>query len=70
MNLELDFDRRPHIDALHEIGERIAAADPLHTVMKLVVDFVSAVVKSDSCFVYVVDEAPHGAGNYRLGGGA
>jgi len=55
MNLELDFEPRPHIDALHEIGERIAAADPLHTVMKLVVDFVSAVVKSDSCFVYVVD---------------
>jgi signal transduction protein with GAF and PtsI domain len=55
MKLELDFDRRPHIDALHEIGERIAAADPLHTVLKLVVDFVSAVVKSDSCFVYVID---------------
>jgi uroporphyrinogen-III synthase len=55
MNLELDFSPRPDIDALHEIGERIAAADPLHTVLKLVVDFVSAVVKSDSCFVYVVD---------------
>jgi uroporphyrinogen-III synthase len=55
MNLELDFGPRPEIDALHEIGERIAAADPLHKVLKLVVDFVSAVVKSDSCFVYVVD---------------
>ena len=29
------------MDALHEIGERIAAADPLHTVLKLVVDFAS-----------------------------
>ncbi len=43
------------IAALHEIGERIAAADPLHTVLKLVVEFVSSVVKCDSCFVYVVE---------------
>jgi uroporphyrinogen-III synthase len=56
MNLELDFSRPADIDALHEIGERIAAADPLHTVLKLVVDFASTVVKSDSCFVYVIDE--------------
>jgi signal transduction protein with GAF and PtsI domain len=55
MSLELDFSRPADIDALHEIGERIAAADPLHTVLKLVVDFASTVVKSDSCFVYVVD---------------
>jgi len=55
MNLELEFSTRPDIDALHEIGERIAAADPLHTVLKLAVDFVSAVVKSDSCFIYVAD---------------
>ena len=44
------------IEALHEIGERIAAADPLHTVLKLVVEFVSSVVKCDSCFVYVIEE--------------
>ena len=43
------------IEALHEIGERIAAADPLHTVLKLVVEFVSSVVKCDSCFVYVIE---------------
>jgi uroporphyrinogen-III synthase len=43
------------IEALHEIGERIAAADPLHTVLKLVVEFVSSVVRCDSCFVYVVE---------------
>lgn len=55
MNLELDFSRGVDIDALHEVGEHIAAADPLHTVLKLVVDFASAVVKSDSCFVYVID---------------
>ncbi|HEX4075006.1 MAG TPA: GAF and ANTAR domain-containing protein [Candidatus Acidoferrales bacterium] len=44
------------IEVLHEIGERIAAADPLHTVLKLVVEFVSSVVKCDSCFVYVIEE--------------
>jgi signal transduction protein with GAF and PtsI domain len=43
------------IEFLHEIGERIAAADPLSTVLKLVVEFVSTVVKCDSCFIYVVE---------------
>jgi signal transduction protein with GAF and PtsI domain len=40
---------------LHELGTRIAAADPLHSVLALAVDFVSAVVKCDSCFIYVAD---------------
>src|ERR1700737_408191 len=44
------------IDFLHEIGERIAAADPIHTVLELVVEIVTAVVKCDSCFVYVLEE--------------
>lgn len=43
------------IDALHHIGQRIAAADPLHAVLKLVVEVVSSVVKCDSCFVYVLE---------------
>jgi len=43
------------IDVLHEIGERIAAADPLHAILKLVVEFVSTVVKCDSCFIYVLE---------------
>jgi signal transduction protein with GAF and PtsI domain len=46
----------PDIEILHEIGSRIAAADPLHEVLKRVVDFVSAVVKCDSCFVYVLED--------------
>jgi len=46
----------PHeIEVLHEIGERIAASDPLYTVLKLVVEFVASVVKCDSCFVYVLE---------------
>jgi uroporphyrinogen-III synthase len=41
---------------LHEIGERIAAADPLQTVLARVVEFVSAVVMCDSCFIYVLEK--------------
>lgn len=44
------------VEVLHEIGERIAAAGPLHTVLELVVEFVSSVVKCDSCFVYVIED--------------
>ncbi len=45
----------PEIDFLHEIGTRIAAADPLHEVLDQIVNFVSALVKCDSCFVYVLE---------------
>jgi uroporphyrinogen-III synthase len=44
------------VDFLHEIGSRIAAADPLHEVLGRVVEFISAVAKFDSCFVYVLEE--------------
>jgi uroporphyrinogen-III synthase len=44
------------IDALHEISSRIAAADPLHTVLTHVVSVVSSLVPCDSCFVYVLDD--------------
>ena len=44
------------VDLLHEIGSRIAAADPLHEVLGRVVEFISAVAKFDSCFVYVLEE--------------
>ena len=44
------------IDLLHEIGSRIAAADPLHAVLSRVVDFVSTLVQCDSCFVYVLED--------------
>jgi signal transduction protein with GAF and PtsI domain len=44
-----------HIDLLHEIGSRIAAADPFHEVLARVVDFGVALARSDSCFIYVVE---------------
>jgi uroporphyrinogen-III synthase len=51
-----DVDLKSDIDVLHEIGSRIAAADPLHAVLGRVVDFVSSVVQCDSCFVYVLED--------------
>jgi signal transduction protein with GAF and PtsI domain len=43
------------IDFLHEIGSRMAAADPFHVVLERVVEFVSTIAKCDSCFIYVLD---------------
>jgi uroporphyrinogen-III synthase len=43
------------IDALHEIGSSIAAADPLHAVLDRLVAFVTTIVSCDSCFVYVLE---------------
>ena len=51
-----DVKDKTDIDLIHEIGSRIAAADPLHAVLGRVVDFVSSVVPCDSCFVYVLEE--------------
>lgn len=45
----------PDVDFLHKIGSRMAAADPLHEVLAQVVEFAVAVVKCDSCFVYVLE---------------
>lgn len=55
MNVHSGSGEDRDIRFLHELGERIAAADPLHTVLALAVDFVSAVVRCDSCFIYVAD---------------
>jgi len=47
--------KHPPLDFLHEIGSRMAAASPLRGVLRRVVDFATAVVNSDSCFVYVLE---------------
>lgn len=44
------------VDFLHEIGSRMAAADPLHEVLDRVVAFVSGLMKCDSCFIYTLAE--------------
>src|ERR1700761_8207203 len=43
------------IEFLHELGERIASADPLHKVLLRIVEFITSVMKCDSCFVYVLE---------------
>jgi uroporphyrinogen-III synthase len=37
------------------MGSRIATADPLNAVLARVVEFISAVVNCDSCFVYLLE---------------
>jgi uroporphyrinogen-III synthase len=44
------------VDFLHEIGSRMAASDPLHTVLDRIVDFACSVISCDSCFVYVLED--------------
>ena len=41
---------------LHEIGSRMAAADPFHAVLDRIVEFVSTVIPCDSCFIYVLEQ--------------
>jgi uroporphyrinogen-III synthase len=45
------------LDLLHDIGSRIAAADPLHAVLGHVVDVVTTIVRCDSCFIYVLENS-------------
>src|ERR1700739_1303516 len=44
-----------HVDVLHEIGLRLGTAEGFHEVLTRVVEFASALVKCDSCLVYVLD---------------
>ena len=45
----------PALDFLHDVGTRIAAADPLHEVLNEIVEFVTDFVSCDSCFIYVLE---------------
>src|SRR5216684_4298613 len=56
MNVNPLAGESPDVDLLHEIGSRVAAADPLHEVLERVVTFVTEVVKCDSCFLYVLED--------------
>ncbi|HKQ88754.1 MAG TPA: GAF domain-containing protein [Candidatus Acidoferrales bacterium] len=55
MNLQSGSGEPRDIEFLHELGERIASADPLHKVLLRILDFIASVVKCDSCFVYVLE---------------
>src|SRR6202162_3469261 len=43
------------VDLLHEIGGRLTTAGGFHEVLDRVVEFASALVKCDSCLVYVLE---------------
>ncbi len=50
-----DVYANPEVDFLHDIGCRMAAADPFREVLAQVVTCAVALVKCDSCFVYVLE---------------
>src|ERR1700685_3688600 len=69
-NLELDiistrsimYDIEPfisvedlHVDVLHEISERLGTANGFQEVLTRVVEFASALVKCDSCLIYLLE---------------
>ena len=41
------------VDFLHEIGSRMAAADSLDSILQRILQFISDLVRCDSCFVYI-----------------
>jgi uroporphyrinogen-III synthase len=49
-------DEDPHLAFLHELGSRIAAADPLHEVLTRVVEFATSIVRCDACLIFVLQE--------------
>jgi uroporphyrinogen-III synthase len=56
--IECDMDQlsvNPALDFIHNLGTRIAAADPLHEVLDEIVDFVADHVSCDSCFIFVLE---------------
>jgi signal transduction protein with GAF and PtsI domain len=44
-----------HFDVLHEIGVRLGSPDAFHEVLTHVVEFASALVRCDSCLIYVLE---------------
>ena len=44
-----------HVDVLHEISVRLSTADGFHDVLNRVVEFATALVKCDSCLIYVLE---------------
>src|SRR5277367_1900283 len=44
-----------HVDVLHEISVRLSSADGFHDVLNRVVEFATALVKCDSCLIYVLE---------------
>jgi uroporphyrinogen-III synthase len=45
------------LEVIHDIGSRIALAEPLHAVLARAVAIVADLVPCDSCFIYAFEEA-------------
>src|SRR6202142_3888474 len=43
------------VDFLHEIGGRLATVEDFHQVLDRIVGFATALVKCDSCLIYVLE---------------
>jgi signal transduction protein with GAF and PtsI domain len=52
----INFIEDSQVDVLHEIGVRLGMADGFHEVLTRVVEFASALVKCDSCLIYVLED--------------
>ncbi len=44
-----------HVDVLHDISVRLGSGDGFHEVLNRVLEFASALVKCDSCLIYVLE---------------
>lgn len=44
-----------HVDVIHEITARLNSQDGFHQVLTRIVEFASALVKCDSCLIYVLE---------------
>lgn len=44
------------MELLHAIGRRMAASDPLHSVLDQIVSFIEILLRCDSCFIYILEE--------------
>jgi signal transduction protein with GAF and PtsI domain len=45
-----------HLDVLHDISVRLGTGDAFHEVLSRVVEFASALVKCDSCLIYILED--------------
>lgn len=48
--------KQPALQVLHDLGTRMASANPLDEVLDRVIEFASTIAKCDSCFVFVMEE--------------
>src|SRR4051812_38005423 len=49
-------DDDPDVGFLYTTASSVSRANPLHEVLKQVIEFATAIVKCDSCFVYVLEK--------------